>query len=541
MKKFLEKIFISIQMIREKNFSKMLEIVVWFSILIAVFWQVGSIPLGLFCDEIEIANIAAKLTNGELKDYFVPPFFYRHFDYQLGFLPVLATAPFTLFGLSEVFVRTASVVYALISLVFIYQTLKMLKQPTNIPLLMLTFTPLFFHISRVNFGHTISFLFITIAIWSYFKFIFTYRLKWISLSGVCIAISAYGYGGYMLGAPVVLGALVITEVARQLFFQRITFLQRKHFMWLLKTLLLFFGSFICVYSAILWQSAIDENFSQRLRDKSADLPTGLLENTVRIFSNYPKYFSLEYLFTRGESDANEAFITRHTVHGNGIYLGIYLPILLFALFAFFFITDKKKIYYFPFFLIFFFAPFPDLMTTSNTDLPYSLSYYFSLISVPFLTAYGLRAINFFSQTVIPNNQKNILQILFVCAFIINICFFYTNYQKYPTVSSNYWGWQYGPKLILKYFHNHKLEYDELYMTGLFNQAQSLFNFYNSAIQCQNCAVGGVTDHLDRSKRQLFVIRPEEIESIPNDFIVQEQFYFRSGELAYIAIEYIVFE
>jgi hypothetical protein len=111
--------------------------------------------------------------------------------------------------------------------------------------------------------------------------------------------------------------------------------------------------------------------------------------------------------------------------------------------------------------------------------------------------------------------KNISLLLIVFLIAIQSGTFLENYNKYPLYSSDYWGWQYGPKEIVRFFLNEKNNYDELYMTKLFNRADSLLAFYDPSKECQNCFVGGVSNY-DPAKNQLFAFRVGQMKSVLNE-------------------------
>jgi len=129
-------------------------IVIFFFIIFFYLYKIGDIPNGLFADEAEIGYRSYQLIHGD-SSFLVTPFFYHHFNYILGALPIYATSPFiAMFGLSEFSVRFSSATYSILTLIIIYLIFKKLKI-TYIwqSILLFSFTPIYFHISRINFGH----------------------------------------------------------------------------------------------------------------------------------------------------------------------------------------------------------------------------------------------------------------------------------------------------------------------------------------------------------------------------------------------------
>jgi len=497
-------------------------------VLISFFfvYRVGVIPTGLFCDEAEIGNVTYQLSKGNISSYFVPPFFYKHFNYVFGYLPVISAAPFVfIFKLSEFAVRLSSVFYALLGLFLVYQTLKELGVKKIYPVLLLAFTPLFFHISRINFGHTPSFLFMTLGLFFLVKYKKTKNLIYLITGGISLGVSSYGYGGYMIGTPVLILSLLIGEILHN------RFNIHKY-----KGIIILGLVFIVTYLPILYQLKYNPDFSQRVRDKNEGEKIDLVQKIPSLIKNYPKYYSYDYLFTKGEIELPGSFITRHSIKGNGIYLKIYLAILIIGFFNLFFIRDKQKKYFTPFFIFFLLSPLPDLLTTRDGAPPYSFSMFYALISIPFITAYALKIFDYLPEKLLSKKSFYLINTVIAFILVIEIFSFLNNYYEYPLYSSDYWGWQYGPKEIIKYFVAEKNNYDELYMTGYFNEPLSLLNFYNYDKKCNNCFVGGL-ERINSYKKQLFAVRTEEINNLKVDnYVIKKTIYLPNNKEAYYIIE-----
>jgi hypothetical protein len=108
------------------------------------------------------------------------------------------------------------------------------------------------------------------------------------------------------------------------------------------------------------------------------------------------------------------------------------------------------------------------------------------------------------------------------------------YKKYPLYSSDFWGWQYGPKEIINYFITQSRNYDELYMTGYFNAPEIFLKFYDPKRECFNCFIGG-RDKFNPKKRQLFALRVEEVEQHKKEiknFRIKKIIYYPNGSKAF---------
>lgn len=245
----------------------------------------------MFCDEAQIGVVADNISHGNFSNL-VNPFFYNHLStYTLGNLPVLAAAPVVrLFGLGESALRLSSVVYAVGSLVIVYAILSILKQKYKlVTTLVLAFTPVFFHISRINFGHTPSLLLVLLAYFIYIKASHTssntLKKIWYLVAGLLFSVSAYGYGSFALTTPLYVVAMIIAEVL----YNRLSF--KKYW----GILLVIIG--ICIgYLPVFHQAATNPKYLQRIKEKNADKSSFFsLDKTISIVKNYPKYYMSFYL------------------------------------------------------------------------------------------------------------------------------------------------------------------------------------------------------------------------------------------------------
>ena len=232
---------------------------------------------------------------------------------------------------------------------------------------------------------------------------------------------------------------------------------------------------------------------------------------VKVISNYPKYYSFDYLFFKGEIDMNGGYIKRHSVQGNGELYRSSLPIILSALVLFvFFDKDKKrKKLYLPFFLLFLAYPFSDVLTTNYEEPPYSISVFTTIFFLPFMISYVFTLIK--ANRRISNNKKKVMAILLSLIFLIEAVFFLINNNKYPLYSSGYFGWQYGYRPVMEIFKQKEKYYDELLITHRFNRGEVLLKFYNIEINCRKCKVMRNPIEIDSSKKQLFALRKDDID------------------------------
>jgi len=328
------------------------------------------------------------------------------------------------------------------------------------------------------------------------------KKMWYLVAGLLFSISSYGYGSFALTTPLFVTAMIITEVL----YNRLSFKKYS------AILLVIIG--LCIgYLPIFHQIATNPKYLQRINEKNVDKSSLIsLDKTISIIKNYPKYYNPEFLFIKGEIGMPGAFITRHSVPGNGEYFIVALALIALSLITLFKKKDPQKRYILAPFIFFLLFPIPDALTTAANAPAYAFILFSSVIALPFMVCYGFQALGF----GIKNNKSwlrylyKILFSLILLLFIIESFNFFRNYQKYPLYSSNYWGWQWGFGDIIKYYQSVNNEYDDLYIAPLANGAEIFLPFYDSKKICTKCKFGGPVNY-DSSRKQIFADEPSKLE------------------------------
>jgi len=132
-----------------------------------------------------------------------------------------------------------------------------------------------------------------------------------------------------------------------------------------------------------------------------------------------------------------------------------------------------------------------------------------------------------------------MQFINLSILISGVYFYLAYYQNYPLVSSDFWGWQSGPKEMISYFLDHAPEYDEFYMDSRFNGPEILLNYYIRDPYLRDKSFFGGLEKLDLHKRQLFGIRREAFVEIANkdNFIIKKIVKYPNGNDAFYVIEH----
>ncbi len=454
-------------------------------------------PPGFFADEAEIGVQTWKLLHFQA-DTTPIPFFYHHLEYNhLGTLSLFATAPFVaLFGLTAEAVRGASAFWTIAAAIVIYLTLRRLKVPyAVVPVLAMMMSPLLVLIARTNFGHAASLMAMSLG---YFAWVCARQTdkSWLPVAaGVAIGLSAYGQPSYYIAAPLLLIAIAIVEGA----------FNRRQWSAYSGLVRLGLGALV-IMLPIPYRALTYGPFLDRYRDKTEGAVHGIdrLSGAIRM---YPDYFSYDMLFVHGTT----GWQTRHSIPGAP---WLYAPMLLFLLVGLISLIvvrgDPSKRFFWPMALVLFFYPLPDIASRPAGDNPYSFSLVWGIIGIPFVLGYGLIGIRRLVRGLPISRPSLAYAAVMLLAVLISTSGFWQGaFANYPNVSADYWGWQYGPEPITDYFKAHADEYDEFFMSGDFNAAYILEEFYMHGSPIAPVTRTGGLEQLDLTKRQLFAVRISE--------------------------------
>ena len=148
-----------------------------------------------------------------------------------------------------------------------------------------------------------------------------------------------------------------------------------------------------------------------------------------------------------------------------------------------------------------------------------------------LTGLGIYAVGTHTLTA-RFKFRTFLIVLILFSFLINFTVFVQFYfVRYPLYSSDFWGWQYGPKEIISYFIANQTKYDDLYMQGAFNSPEIFLKFY-APHSCANCRIGNPEDKYDPSRNQLFALTPLYVTEHNLKFVPQKVIYYPNHTVAF---------
>ena len=503
--------------------------------------DIGSNPAGLFCDEAEIGIRTRELVNDDLPAL-RPRLFYSHLGYEhLGALPLYAGAPvIAALGLSDMSVRLASVLWfaaALIVLIILVRRLGW--RNGEIAVVLFGYTPAFIHLARVNFGHGPSLFCINLGLYAYVRGREQGSWRWSALAGLALAAAIYGEAAYYIAAPIVLAGLAVGELV----VNRSCWRAYRP----VGIALVVFG---LGWVPVIVKALTDSKFLKRFQEKDAAGPTFLSAAHARdMLANYPKYFDLDYLFRVGETGMPGGWNLRSSVPGAGTLTWVALPLVVAGVIAIFRMSDATgRVIGIAGVTILILYPIPDLITTTELNPPYMYSVFATLIFVPLLAALGIHWLSgLFRGRHAALWSRWVLPVGLLVIILGGAVRFYTGpYERYPMVSTGYYGWQYGPGPAVAQFQAHRDEYDRYLLDPDFNEAYIFLDFYlaDDPELRERAQIGGLFKaNLGSQGRDLYAIRADKYDGLMSSpdplksyTRVVDIIRFPSGEIALYLVE-----
>lgn len=516
-------------------------------VLLSFFMKVqnlGTNPAGFFADEASVGYDALLLLqtgkdhNGDLL-----PLFFKGFNSDnVSPYHVYLTVPFVgIFGLNETAVRLAPVFFSLIELIFFYLFLKELipKSYALMGTLLLSISPWHFHLSRINFGDFYSWTLLTILSYYYLVLGFKHqKVNFFIISAAFFSLTTYSYTPARLITPILFGLIISV------------FLINKHF----KVFFQMFSVYLIILIPFIYFHLSDPHSFQRIKDTMGiDIKKGVdiknQKTLSQINGDFPTYFlekyflhySDDFLFEKGDTDFPSQFIRRHSISGLGL-LYSYQKWLVVAGLIWLTIKLLKTKRYELLFVIFLFLIFPLADSPTTGIVPFATRSYLGILPFHILIVFGIYGIYqfFLALNILKRNYINFLVFTSCLLIAISSLFILINNFNYnPKTTSDFWGWQYGPREIMKYFLSEKENYDDLYMSGEFNAGHIFLKFYDPENTCQNkCKIGDFYREpqiVNSSKHQLFSLSPEYLSksNYSQDFKVLKTIYYPNGKFAFI--------
>jgi hypothetical protein len=250
-----------------------------------------------------------------------------------------------------------------------------------------------------------------------------------------------------------------------------------------------------------------------------------------IQNHYISAFSMDYLFLKGDIDMPGQFITRHSVRGSGELYTFQMPLVVFGLILLLIknFSFKSKIILASWLIL-----YPTgSMLTYDTSIQATRSIV-GLVPLTMLTALG----TVYMIYLLPSILK-IISVVFLGVLIMLYSSKYTNnyFYEYPKYSSNFWGWQFGPKEIMNYYLTQSTYYDDLLLSGEFNGGEIFPIFYDFNNKClSKCRIGTLKEY-DKTKKQIFAMSPEYLSKfhpeMMDKFTILKKIYYPDRTIGFI--------
>lgn len=513
-----------------KKHRIILILIVIFSFLIR-FRHLDSNPLGFFCDEASAGVDAASiLKTGQDQHGEKFPLFFKGFNYDnVGPYEIYPIIPFIkLFGLNETAVRLPGVVGSGLEIIIFFFILCHFIPPSFalIGSFFFSISPWYFYNTRMGMGGYYSWSLLTSLSLLFLIKAEKGRKIHYYLFSLFIAMACYSYSPSRVISPLFFLLTVALLVLKKKIKTAIICL------FIFSIILIPFTRFHLTdphsFNRIKETVGIDFN-KKEISNEAIILPQ-------KFIKKYLLHFSDQFLFTSGDADFPGQFIRRHSIIGTGLFYPFQRVTMIIGLIWLVseLIKTKKISTYSILFLLLFFSV-PDTLTLPDT--PYSTRSHLGVIPLSLISSVGTYSIYILLKKHLPLKKKFTKFLFFIMViFLATISFksLLTNFDKSILSNSDYWGWQYGPRDIIKYFSENESNYDQLIMTGSFNGANIFFPFY-APNNCQKCILGQEKDH-NPEISQLFALRPEEVSLNSSLIDVKKTLFYPNNTPAFIIFE-----
>lgn len=505
----------------------------FFLVLIFLFglgvriYRLGEIPSGFFCDEAANGFNAYMLAQKGTDEYGVSyPFFFRSLGDYRNPVTIYSMIPLIkLLGLNEFSVRLTNALYGALTIIVIFLLGKKLFNPevALFSSLLLAISPWHIQFSRTGFEFVLLPFYFSLALLFFLKGL---EKHWFFVpSAVCWGLTFYTYYPAQMVVPLFLVFLVI--------------IYRRKIRPVSKKILLLSLVLVVVWFLPFFIGVQQGTILTRFKNVSIFETQPFSQAINSIFPSYLNHFSLSFLFTKGDIDFPGHFITRHSIRGMGQLYLLQLPLIIIG--AYWLVKKAKKEKLFLLLLWFFIYPLGSIFTING---PYAHRSIIGVIPFHLLSGIGM-------GYLIRSLRKPVwLKGLTVFFLMLVISFSFRHYlflyfKNYPLYSSDFWGWQYGPRETMKYFLTVKELYDDLYMSGEFNGSEIFSRFYDPQNKCQNkCKMGDFWRQpkiYNPSRRQLFSLSPEYLNNskFKEHFLIKRTIYYPDGKVAFFIGEVVI--
>ncbi len=484
---------------------------------IARLYDVTGTPKGFFTDEASYGlNSYLILTTGKDEyDEFMPLFFRAFGEYKLP-LYIYGEIPFiAILGRTELAVRAASAFFGTLTVLTTYLLAKELfrrELPALVAAASLAILPWHIHYSRTGFGEVVLLpLVFTTAFYLFFRA--TRDRRFVIPSALMLGLTFYAYRpSWITVPPLVL--IMLVAYRKEILADRKLWLTAAGFGLLL---LLPIG-----YHLFLSGSGDRSSQASIFNIEGEKTPFELFVQFYR------SYFTDSFLFAAGDNSA----VTRHYLPGHGQLYYLQLPLILIGVVALAGRLNRRYLFVLALLVLY------PLSASVSDSSPISTRSILGTVAFALLTGAGVWAVADTLRAWFPSRAKllgSAVVVVFALGGLYSFGAYVERYHsEYARLSDGYWGWQDGPKDILAYFETVEGDYDEMFMDGTFNAPNVFLSFFGDG-DCAKCLIGA-NDKYEPSKRQLFALRPESLDTRAFNYRLVDALYAKNGSVSFVFVE-----
>ncbi len=480
---------------------------------------IGENPPGFFADEASAGYNAYTILRDGVDEHGEswPVHFEAFGEYKLP-VYIYSLVPFiAALGLTEIAVRITSAAYGVLAIgaVFLLASTALKSRTAGLSAaFFLAVMPWHIHYSRTGLGELVTFVpLLAIALYLFIRGM-RGNSGFLLVSAIAFGLTAYTYRAAWVVLPALLAIISV------LYWRELWARKRQA------------GAGVAVFAAMSIPIMLHLvlNSGDRYVDVGiSNLGLGAWETAKRFSEQYRSYFTLSFLFLEGD---NQGWL-RHYLPDAGLLHLVQLPVAALGLLGLVLRPTREKG------LLLALVGLYPMAGALSADSPTSSRAILGTAAMAILSGYGTVLL---AQSVVQIRMLRPLRLTPapVAGIIVALAlaglgaYLYEYHNRYPEVAARYWGWQYGPREVIKYFESVESAYDQLVMEGDVNEPYIFLRFY-APEGCAKCALGDDSLY-DASRRQLFALRPGHVDRARFEVAVKHIVEYPRGSRSFLLVE-----